>query len=284
MIAQDLTLITAAELPPERLHTAFNLAFADYVAGPFNLGLDQWPALLRRQGADLGLSRAVLNEHGEVLAFALVAPRPQSRRWRLATMGAVPAARGRGAAPALLDDFLQRGREAGLVALELEVFAQNERALRLYQGRGFSVVHELHGYVAEPGRMAAEPCEHRQVELPAAMGWLNQLAAAGFSDLPLQVMPESLQSAVGLQAWQRGSAQLLFTVPDEHSVQIASLIDRDAAQGDAEALLQALAAAHPHRRIRVPQLQRLDLGGAALRRAGAEPLSLYQLLMRLTLS
>ena len=37
---------------------------------------------------------------------------------------------------------------AGL--LELEVFAQNTRALRLYEHHGFEAVHALYGHVAEP--------------------------------------------------------------------------------------------------------------------------------------
>eukprot|EP01137_Pigoraptor_chileana_P018688 Opistho-2@78628 len=140
-----LQVCNAAELAPGQLHAAFGLAFSDYLIGPFQVGLAQWPQFLARQGVDLGLSRALLR--GEtLLAFALVAPR--ARRWRLATMGAVPAARGSGAAPQLLDDFVQRARAAGLAEVELEVFAQNERALRLYQCRGLIAMQRMQGLEA----------------------------------------------------------------------------------------------------------------------------------------
>ena len=50
----------------------------------------------------------------------------------LATMGAVPMARGSGAAPLLLDRVVDESRERGELSVELEVFAQNARALTLY--------------------------------------------------------------------------------------------------------------------------------------------------------
>ncbi|MFY9509443.1 MAG: hypothetical protein WAQ05_00530, partial [Rubrivivax sp.] len=50
----------------------------------------------------------------------------------------------------------------------------------------------------------------------------------------------------------------------------------DPAQHDARALVQALLAQHPGRAVRVPQLQRTELGGDALRDAGFQPLPLHQ--------
>ncbi|WP_349741576.1 GNAT family N-acetyltransferase [Roseateles cavernae] len=281
-MSQDPTLVVpAAELAPAPLHQAFVGAFADYLIGPFQTTLAQWPGLLARQGIDLGLSRVVLEGRDrQILAFAFVAPRPESGRWRLATMGALPAARGRGAAARLLDDMLARARAAGLAEAELEVFAQNERALRLYRGRGFETLHELHGYQALPGSVAPAACEFRAVEHGAALAWLRDEAQARLRDLPLQVTAASLQSASGMSAWQKGSAQLMFSRPDAATVVVGSLIDWQPAQTNARALLQALRAEFPQATLRVPQLQRLDLGGQALRELGFETLPLHQLLMR----
>jgi len=162
-----------------------------------------------------------------------------------------------------------------MAAVELEVFAQNERARRLYEGRGFALLHELHGYLAEPGSVPARAHAVQQVTQAEALAWLDALA---LPDLPLQVTPAILgQSA--LQAWRHGQAQLLFSLPDEAHVQIACLVDTGPAQADARALLQTLAAEFPQRRLRVPQLQRLDLGGQALRELGFQPQPLHQLLM-----
>jgi len=289
MKQQDLKpfkILSAEELPPDALRQGFVAAFADYLIGPFEPTPELWPQFLQRQGVDLSLSRAALirGERGsmEVIAFALVAPRTELGRWRLATMGALPAARGSGAAPALLDDFLQRAAAQGQAAVELEVFAQNQRALRLYQRRGFVVRHELHGYLAEPGHVSGLEHPVHEIARPAdALAWLQEQAPP---DLPLQVSPPILRQSA-LHCWRWGRAQLMFALPDAHSLQISSLLDVSGpAQRDARVLLQTLAARYPQRRLRVPALQRPDLGGEALRELGFERQGLHQLWMLRDLS
>lgn len=272
------------QLAPGALHAAFGRAFADYVAGPFLLPPDQWPGFLQRQGIDLALGRAVLDGHGAVQAFALVAPRPGLARWRLATMGAVPEARGSGAAARLLQDFVQRGRAAGLAALELEVFAQNERAVRLYRRHGFVEQHALHGWrhTAPDGEPGTAPAP--AVAADAALAWLRD-AERRIADLPLQVGADIVAVLPpGWMAWRQGSAQLVFSGDAAAGLTVRSLVDLDPAQHDAEALLRALLAAHPGVGVSVPALQRYDLGGAALRRCGFAPEPLHQLIMRCDLA
>jgi len=273
----DLTLVPGDSLAPELLHETFTAAFADYLLGPFQLSREQSPPFLGRQAADLGLSRVAMRRN-EPLAFALVAQR-SPERWRLATMGALPAARGSGAAPALLDDFIVRATASGLDAVELEVFAQNERALRLYQGRGFTVRHELHGYALSPAAFAIEAPAADPVDLPTAFAWLDE-ADLQLPDLPLQVTPASLRALPNaLQALRRGRAQLVFSVSAAALVTVHSLVDREPAQADALALLQQLLTRHPQHEIKVPQLQRIDVGGQALRQLGFQVEPLHQLLM-----
>lgn len=279
------SLVPTDQLAPEALHAAFVRAFADYLIGPFNLALDQWPGFVLRQGVDLGLGRAAVDAQGDVLAFALVAPRPALQRWRLGTMGAVPQARGSGAAVQLLLDFVQRGRDAGLKALELEVFVQNERAARLYRGHGFVERHALHGYqrVADAGE-ARPPAAELACTQAEALAWLGE-AEGSILDLPLQVCADVVGVlTVPWTVWRRGSAQLVFTGDVEAGVIVRSLIDRNPAQQDAEALVQALLAAHPGAKVSVPQLQRGDLGGEALQRCGFATEARHQALMRLDLA
>ncbi|MDH0863555.1 GNAT family N-acetyltransferase [Mitsuaria sp. GD03876] len=287
--ASSFSFVPGDALAPDALHAAFTAAFADYLIGPFQIPAAQWPMFLARQGVDLALSRVALDAAGAPLAFAFVAPRPAAGRWRLATMGALPSARGTGAAPALLDDVVARAAAAGLHAVELEVFAQNDRARRLYEGRGFDKRHDLFGYLAEPGTIApaVDAAEHRApraIEMPVALAWLDAVERQ-IPDLPLQVTAATLRHGVDYHAWQIDTdgpggepptAQIVFSLPDE-TVMVHSLVaPRDA---DARALVQALAAIYPDRRLRVPQLQREDLGGAALRALGAAPQPLHQQLM-----
>lgn len=275
-----LSFLPATEAEPARLHAAFAAAFADYLLGPFQLAPAQWPQFLGRQGVDLELSR-VACAGDELVAFCLVATRPALRHWRLATMGALPAARGLGAAPALLDDFIARAGQAGMDGVELECFAQNERALRLYRGRGFTEVHALYGY-ARAADATAPPAapEPEVVGLDQAFAWL-QACDERRGDLPLQVTPASLRALpVQLRAWRHGRAQLVFSQAARQALTLHSLVDEDASQADAQALVAALLLARPGCAVNVPQLQRLDLGGQALQRLGFQRLPLHQLLLR----
>lgn len=274
-----MDLVDATRIEPEALHAAFVEAFSDYLAGPFVLPFAAWPGFFARQAIDLVRSRVMVAE-GRVVAFAFVAPRGDVSRWRLATMGAVPAARGSGAAPRLLDDFLARAEAAGQGA-ELEVFAQNERARRLYEGRGFVARHSLCGW-SRSGQaratMAAAPMNERPLE--AAWDWLAETQRS-LPDLPLQVTPQVLKGLPQrLTVWGLEQAQLVFNIVDSGAVVIHSLVDREPAQQDAQALLHRLIEHHGSLDIRVPPLQRQDVGGEALQRAGFERQALHQLLMQ----
>ncbi len=286
MPAPTLPLIPTDQLPPEALHAAFTRAFADYVAGPFQMDLSQWPGLLTRQGIDLALGCAAVDATtGAVQAFALVAPRSALSRWRLGTMGAVPEARGGGAARLLLQDLLARARAAGMAAVGLEVFAQNPRAMRLYERYGFVAQHPLRAYrtVAPEVEGAAPVPEAWTQPAAAALAWLDA-AATAVPDLPVQVSASVVQVlTVPWTAWQCGSAQLVLSGDRDSGVIVRSLVDRNPAQADAEALVRALLAAHPGATVTVPPLQRPDLGGETLTRLGFEAEPLWQWLMRCNL-
>ncbi|MCP5271006.1 MAG: GNAT family N-acetyltransferase [Burkholderiaceae bacterium] len=259
-------LVPADTVDPATLHAAFTVAFADYVAGPFALGLSQWPHFLARQGVTLPLSRVRLSSDGRPRAFALVAERPQPRRWRLATMGAVPAARGQGDAPVLLQDLAARARAAGQCGLELEVFAQNPRAVRLYERQGFMRLADLHGHDAPPlgGTSAAPPPAMARAD---ALAWLQAAEDDGL-DLPLQLGARVLATADGWTAWQQGSALLVHGEGPDGRRLIRSLVDKSPTQADAETLSRALRAAYPAQAITMPPLLPDALGGRALQRAG----------------
>jgi len=276
----------AVDLASDELHAAFAEAFGDYLAGPFSLPVAQWPQFLRRQSVDMVQSRAAM-QGDAVLAIALVAPRPMLRSWRLAMMGALPQARGAGAAPALLDDFVERAAAAGMTHVELECFAQNERALRLYRSRGFEVLHPLRGYTraadaTQRAAMARSGDDAFDVSIESAFDWLDA-AARDLGDLPMQVTSPCLRAHPGtspLSARRMGAAQVVYALPGDDVLTIQSLVDRGAGQAQAGSLVAGLMHDYPSRRIAVPQLQRPDLGGDALERLGFEQLPLHQFFMR----
>ena len=277
-------LVAADTRGVTELHEANLAAFSDYIAGPLKLTLDQWPSLMGRQGIDLAQSRVAVRD-GAVVAYAYACPRVESGRWRLAIMGATPAARGTGAAPALLDDFLARAQAAGMGAAELECFALNERALRLYRSRGFDVVCPLNAWkspgVPTPARDASLAREVSPLAREEAFAWLAEAnARVDMLPFPNTHFSQAAQTRP-LTFWQCDDALITFSVVEGTPTQIHGLVDLDPSLRGAETLARALRQAHPD--AFAPPLLRDDLGGAALARAGFELGALNQVLMSLPL-
>ena len=117
----------------------------------------------------------------------------------------------------------------------------------------------------------------------AALDWLAA-AARAIDDLPLQVTAPSIS---GLEpagtAWQLGTAQVVFSAAGADRRVVHSLVDLDPAQRDAERLARQLCATAGESTVVVPPLQREDVGGAALQRAGFEVRPLHQVWMVRTL-
>jgi len=276
----DFTLAAADSFAAADLHAANLAAFADYIAGPLQLTFDQWPSLVARQGIDLARSRVAVRD-GAIASYAFVCPRPESGRWRLGIMGALPAARGTGAAPALIDDFLARAKAEGMAHAELECFAANERALRLYRRHGFEVLCPLNGWRLLPDAAPARDVsarDVREIDRSAALAWLAE-AERRVPWLPFPTTARCQAAQVRpLTSWQCGSAVMLFSVVEGTPTQIHVLVDLDPGLRDAETLAHAIRAAHPA--AFAPPILRDDLGGAALERAGFVRPELNQVLMR----
>lgn len=68
----------------------------------------------------------------------------------IVTLGVAPAARRQGAARALIEDLLARGRALGVATLTLEVAEDNAAALALYEGLGFEPIGRRRNYYRRP--------------------------------------------------------------------------------------------------------------------------------------
>lgn len=279
-------IVAASAVPVDALRVAFNASFADYLVQfpPFDAA--GWAAMLRRQGSTLASSLVALRGDA-VVAFALVTPRPPGRT-RIGVMGAVPAERGRGSAARLLDAAIAAARDRGDASVELEVFAQNERAAALYRSRGFAPVGALYGYAADALARDIAPAAlgaPHLVSRAEAVAWLDAADRDEPQRWPWQVMGEAVAAAPGeVVAWGQGGAQLVFRADDAGPVTVLSLIDRDASQSDATALLHALRAVYPGRALRAPPLQREHGPARAFDAARWVRQDLHQWLMRRTLA
>lgn len=273
---EALTVARAAAVPAASLCDAYNAAFADYVVPFPTLDESAWRGVVERQGVDLQLSVAACR--GDmVMAFGLVTPR-SGRRMRVATMGARPEARGSGAAPALLDKLLAEARARGDAWAELEVFAQNERAFRLYRSRGFQPVCTLCGFE----RVGGGGCDAPVAEVSREDGapWATTFERDERGPLPWQVTGGAIACAPATQrVWRLAEAQVAWLMGAD-TIVVMSVLDRDPTYADAARLLAVLAHRFPAHKLRGPQLHRETGPADAFERAGWTRSPLYQYLMR----
>ncbi len=273
-----VVVLNAAAVPAAALCDAFNASFADYLITFPTLDAAGWRAFVRRQGCDLSAS-FVACRGDAIAAFALVTPRPYHRT-RVAVMGARPEERGTGIAARLLDEAVGAATARGDRWIELEVFAQNERAVRLYRSHGFEPVDSLYGYIAGPEVGKVGDASVTEISREDAARWASALDRDDPAFMPWQVGGEAMLRAPGeVCAWQLGRAQLVFQEADT-TVSVTSLLDRDADQFDASRLLTALRHKYPQLALQAPQLQRERGPARACEGAGWVRQPLHQLLMR----
>jgi ribosomal protein S18 acetylase RimI-like enzyme len=275
----SITIMEASRVAPAELCGAFNEAFSDYLLKFPILDLDGWRAFVGRQGIDIERSRVAVRGD-TVVAFGMITPRPLQRT-RIAVMGARIAARGSGAAPRLLDDAVAASVARGDRWIELEAFAQNERAVRLYRSRGFEADADLLGFVAAPSQGLARDEAAREVSRDEAAAWATTVDQDNPALLPWQVGGEAILVALGSpRAWRVGEALLVFTEVNADTITVSVLLDRDAAQRDAVRLIGALRHRYPQALLKAPQIQRADGAAVAFVAAGWTREPLYQHLMR----
>jgi ribosomal protein S18 acetylase RimI-like enzyme len=283
--SSELISVPMDEVDEGALIECFNESFDGYVAGSVRLDASTWPVFLRRQGIDTTISRVALAQ-GAPVAFAFVSDRrahighegAMRRVTRLCTMGAVPSWRGRGAARVLLDESISRARERGSQCIELEVFAQNPRAMSLYVSRGFETQAELFGYERECTPPLAGTAHVEALTREAAADWLDAQAA----DLPFQQSGAALRGlAAPLQCARSGEALLAWSLPHPEGQPLVRLVHAPAHAADAlRALLHPLCERFPHATLKLPALVAPHAGGFALESLGFRRQALHQHLMR----
>jgi ribosomal protein S18 acetylase RimI-like enzyme len=268
--------VRADSVEPDNIRDCLNEAFSDYLIRMPSLDAEGWRGFLTRQSVDLSISRVGLRED-RVEAFALVMVRGNAS-WRIAVMGARPDLRGTGLAPRLLDETLDDARSRGLPSVELEVFAQNERAFRLYVSRGMKPVSSLFGYEAVAGSPGFD-VPVQSVTLDQARLRAEEIEHASALPLPWQVGPAAISRLPGTaQCWQHGSGQVVFSEVTG-LIHIHSLLDSAADYRCAAKLLGALRAAFPEAMLRAPPLQAEHGAAQAFRSAQWTEAALFQYLM-----
>lgn len=132
-------LISAIDLPLERLVQLLNLAYEGYYF-PIHLSVEQFERMCHQEDIDLAQSVVAMAGRYPVGA-ALLSIR--GRAGWVSGVGVLPSMRRRGIASRMVSYLQGNARSAGLHTLQLEVLVQNGGALALYQQHGFALRRDL---------------------------------------------------------------------------------------------------------------------------------------------
>lgn len=131
-------------------------------------------ALAEPDSANSGELRLVAEIDGRVVGTSGLHPSPRLRRRHAATLGisVEPAAQGRGVGRALMQAMCDFADGWGqLLRLELTVFTDNQRAIRLYESCGFRIEGTHVGFALRDGVYADVYAMARLHPQPPGIAW-----------------------------------------------------------------------------------------------------------------
>lgn len=241
---------------PNQLARFFNQAFEGYFM-PVNFSAEAMQAFLHRDNVSLEHSHILLSE-GQPAGLALISLRPGVSR--VAGMGITTNLRGKGAGRWLMELLIQESAKRGETSMKLEVIAQNEPAIRLYEHFGFKKIRRLLGWKLQAGSPAPDSRIPDIIIAEAAIAAVEQ---HGLPNLPWQVDAITLRRMNGLHGFRLGEAFLLTSDTATEHVVLRSLVVTPEARrtGQAAALLQGVFALHPGKTWHVPPIFPEELGG-----------------------
>lgn len=256
---------------------AFNGCYEGYL---IPVRMEAAPMAARFAAEDLDPAASwIVHAADEPAAIGLIARRGDHSR--LAAFGVAPAWRGTGLARTALEQLIGEAQVRGDLSMELEVFAQNVAAARLYEKAGFAAFDRLLGF-EKPNRGRPGPAQRGPVLETIPLSALP-FDAGDAASLPWQLQPPTLMRLPA--PWQLlHDGEETFAVADlssEAAVQLRLLLTSPDGRGRGRArrMLEAIEREAAGRPIRVAQLVPSAFEGLALR-LGFRPLETMQLRMR----
>lgn len=253
----------------------FNRSFEAYFI-PVQFTEDSFKTFAHRDDIDLSASQAMLVDDN-FIGVALIARRGKASR--MGGFGIIREHRRRGAGDWFVKRLLDEARLRGETHMVLEVITQNEAAIRLYEGHGFSRLRQLLGF------MAAKPTGSSDANLQTCdqVLVLDMIRTHGLPDLPWQLDAKTLQS-ITLFGYRLGDAFALISNPGAEHISFHSLVVAAHARGKGQAtrLIEALFAKYPNKVWQAPAIFPEEMGGTFMR-AGMqlEKLSQWQMVCTL---
>ncbi len=212
-------IIPAYNVPLSEQAKVFTNAFANYVAGSFQMDAAALARFILHQGADLVYS-CLARGSDEFVGIAYVSRTGDVAR--LAGMGVVPEARRAGIGRLLLQHVIDEARARHDKVLMLEVIVQNPAAHQLYQTAGFrQVAHLLSWRSGQRKAIQNQPDRLTEISLTTA----SQLPGAlEFPDLPWQISRHAIAKLSSGRAFQLENSIVVIGDPEVSPVRIHSLM------------------------------------------------------------
>ncbi|HET6596636.1 MAG TPA: GNAT family N-acetyltransferase [Anaerolineales bacterium] len=273
----------ASNYASAKLVELLNRGFEGYVI-PIHFTTDMFFNMLRKDSIDLAESRVLLANKQEC-GIALIAPRRSLHASRVAAMGIVKEARGKGAGTWLMKQLVDDARARGEREMVLEVIEENDPAIKLYRNYGFENMRRLVGYIRRDHSKDTEEKEESELQSVDLYEMGRLISQYGLPDLPWQLSGESIsQTKPPLHAFREGQAYIALSNPEAEHVVIWSLLVEPEARGHRLSikLLKRVMALHLGKTWHVPAVFPEELG-VVFERAGFEKEMLSQWQMKLKL-
>ncbi|PJJ60187.1 GNAT family N-acetyltransferase [Hymenobacter chitinivorans] len=263
-----LTARPVLDFPSAQVTEAMNRSFEEYFV-PLVFTPETFERRFRSEHLDAQASKLWFAGE-ELVGLVLIARRGYTSR--VAAMGLVIDARGKGYGKQMLQAALDEARARHDRSMLLEVFVPNERARRLYERLGFRNTRELFTFRREPQpvEVAAQLTE---VD-PRQVAYLVAREAA--ENLPWMFAAESLMAASApTRAFSLDDKAFVILRPEAERTLVQTVIVPKAhrRQGWGRRLLQAVETAFPGPPLTMPMVTQ-GPGYDFLWAAGWEPLEL----------
>ncbi|KAA9339692.1 GNAT family N-acetyltransferase [Hymenobacter busanensis] len=275
--AETLTSRTVLECSAAEQAEAMNRSFEQYLV-PMQFDVTSFQRRFRGENLDAAASR--LWYCGEELVGVVYIAR---RGWtsRVAAMGLVLEARGRGLGRPMLQTAIDEAAARGDRLLMLEVFTDNVPAIRLYERLGFRTTRRLVGFQRnaspQPGPLVETLTHCDPLEVA------RQVAREGDAALPWMLAAETLAATVPpfVEAWQLAENAYALVRPEPDRVMVLGLVVPRAVrrQGWGRRLVRALESQYAGRRLTAHSLLPKSAVSELLQHCGWEPqaLELYEM-------
>lgn len=198
-LLNDFEVCDTARMSIEQLADTMNESFAGYFL-PVTFTPPKYARFCRAYSIDLAQGLLARHWDGRLVGLTMVGLRGE-RGW-CGGFGIVPEFRGIGLGTWFCHKLVERGREAGLTTLQLEVLTQNERAIRIYQQAGFQITRDL--------AILSAPVSTVLEELKSAYTVRMEISEVSLEEALHTAI--RLEPALGFEpSWQREPASLYTT-------------------------------------------------------------------------